>query len=112
MVVAVVVVDVVVGIVVVVVVALGVVVVVVGGIGVVLGVIATALDVATALPFLFVAVTVTRTVNLASPAVRTCVEVVSPVITAQAAPVVSQRDHWNAKVGVGPDQSPVVLERV
>ena len=73
---------------------------------------AVAADVATALPFLFVAMTVTRTVEPTSVAVTACVALVSPVIAAQPAPPVSQRDHWYANVAVGPDQLPVVADSV
>jgi hypothetical protein len=73
---------------------------------------AVAPDVATADPFLFVAVTVTRNVCPTSAELSTYALFAADVIAEHAAPELSQRCHWNPKVGLGPDQTPGSAEGV
>jgi len=53
-------------------------------------------DVATVEPFLFVAVTAMRKVDLTSVAITRCCWPVAPMMGAQSEPALSQRIHWNS----------------
>jgi len=69
-------------------------------------------DRAEALPTEFVAVTTTRIVEPASPAVTTCVPPVAPGRSTQLVPAAEQRCQWNAKPVGLPFQAPVEAVRV
>jgi len=72
---------------------------------------AVGFDVATADPFLFVAVTVTRIVEPTSPDVSPYDA--DPLPTAEhELPEVSQRCHWKVYVPVGPAQTPAEADSV
>ena len=74
---------------------------------------AVAAEVADALPWLFVAVTTTRTVPAMSASTSWYVLDVAPTMSPHPLPLLSHRRHWYAYVGVGvPLHVPVVAVSV